>query len=86
MTLKTATILLPLALLSLAGTPAHARPAPASGAPRVAINPQPLPPRHIDIVPRVAINPQPLPPRDPDPALRKAASRPYIGETEKNLR
>lgn len=74
-----------LVLLTLGATLAHAAPARAPAAPRVAVNPQPLPPRHIDSGARIAINPQPLPPRDRDPQLRKAMSKPYIGETEKNL-
>jgi hypothetical protein len=73
-----------LVLLSTLGaTPSHARPGPAPTAPRLAINPQPLPPRH-DGSARIAINPQPLPPRGPDPALRSTPAKPYIGETEKN--
>jgi hypothetical protein len=90
-----------LVLLSTLGVaPSHARPGPAPTAPRAAINPQPLPPRHdgsarIAINPqplppshdgsaRIAINPQPLPPRGPDPAQRSMPAKPYIGETEKN--
>jgi len=73
-----------LVLLSTLGaTPSHARPGPAPTAPRLAINPQPLPPSH-DGSARIAINPQPLPPRSPDPALRTMPAKPYIGETEKN--
>jgi hypothetical protein len=73
-----------LVLLSTLGVaPSHARPGPAPTAPRLAINPQPLPPRH-DGSARIAINPQPLPPRGPDPALRSTPAKPYIGETEKN--
>jgi hypothetical protein len=77
-----------LALLALGATPSHA------------INPQPLPPRHVDsrINPqplpptqagsrvRIAINPQPLPPLASDRSLQYATPKPYIGETEKNQR
>ena len=60
----------------------------AGSAPRPAINPQPLPPRHDPTGMHPAINPQPLPPRDPTPTIgRPAPARPaYIGETEKNGR
>lgn len=74
---------LSLALLALAATLANANPV-APLTPRQSINPQPLPPRHLDGAARIAINPQPLPPRDPDPAMRQAQSKPYIGDTEKN--
>lgn len=73
-----------LVLLALGATLAHADPASAPTAPRRAINPQPLPPRHINSTARIAINPQPLPPRSAERALREAPSKPYIGETEKN--
>ncbi len=76
---------LPLVLLALCATFSHAGPSAAPKAPRTAINPQPLPPRHIDSLARIAINPQPLPPRDPEPQ-RRASLPTYIGETEKNWR
>jgi hypothetical protein len=82
--MKAASKVLELVLLTPGVTLAHAAPAPAPTVPRNAINPQPLPPRHINSGARIAINPQPLPPRSADPALRKAPSKPYIGETEKN--
>ena len=82
--MKALSKVLGLVLLSTLGVaPSHARPGPAPTAPRLAINPQPLPPRH-DGSARIAINPQPLPPRGPDPALRSTPAKPYIGETEKN--
>ena len=51
---------------------------------RVALNPQPLPPRAVDSSVRIAINPQPLPPRGSDTAMRNVSPKPYVGETEKN--
>ncbi|MGZ5204070.1 MAG: hypothetical protein ACXWIZ_04075 [Caldimonas sp.] len=74
--------LLGLVLVTLAASLAQAAPARAPATPRLAVNPQPLPPRHIDSGARIAINPQPLPPRTGAAALRPA--KPYIGETEKN--
>lgn len=82
--MKATSTILGLVLLTLGAALAHAAPARAPATPRDAINPQPLPPRHIDSGVRSAINPQPLPPRGPDPALRSATTKPYIGETEKN--
>jgi len=87
--MQTASKFVVLALLAFGATTSHA------------INPQPLPPRHgesrINPQPlppnqanskahRVAINPQPLPPRDSRQTPPTATARPYIGETEKNIR
>ena len=86
--MKSTSHLLQLVLLALCAALANAGPAaaPTPKAPRMAINPQPLPPRHIDSTDRIAINPQPLPPQDPEPQLRRAPRQAYIGETEKNWR
>lgn len=84
MNTATAKVLGPV-LLALVATLVQAGPARAPATPHIAINPQPLPPHHGDSSARIAINPQPLPPRRPDAALQNA-SKPYIGETEKNWR
>ena len=83
--MKSTSNALQLVLVALCATLAHAGPSAAPKAPQTAINPQPLPPRHIDSSARIAINPQPLPPRDPEPQ-RRASPQTYIGETEKNWR
>ncbi len=103
--MNTASKITQLILLTLGTTLVYAGPAHIPVAPRVAINPQPLPPRHDGGTPRFAINPQPLPPRHdggtpsfainpqplpprggPESVRHDSLSRPYIGETEKNLR
>jgi hypothetical protein len=87
---------MPLLTMALCATLAQAGPPATHGvpAPRDAINPQPLPPRHDRpqaMQARQAINPQPLPPERAGAGTststgqqRQALSRPYIGETEKN--
>jgi len=84
--MKTTPKVLGLVLLTLVAALAEAAPARAPAPPHVAINPQPLPPRHVDGNVRIAINPQPLPPRGSDMAMRDSSSKSYIGETEKNRR
>ena len=84
--MKTTSKVLGLVVLALVATLAQAGPARAPATPHIAINPQPLPPHHVDSGVRIAINPQPLPPRGSDTALHNASSKPYIGETEKNWR
>ena len=90
--MNTTSKVLGLVLLALSATLSHAGSARLQAAPGLAINPQPLPPRHVDskINPqplppsqaesrvRIAINPQPLPPRGSDPALRNSLPKPYI--------
>ena len=83
--MKSTSNALQLVLMALCATLAHAGPSAAPKAPQTAINPQPLPPRHIDSSARIAINPQPLRPRDSEPQ-RRASAQTYIGETEKNWR
>ena len=75
-----------LVLLALSATLSHAGSARLQAAPGLAINPQPLPPRHVDskINPlplppsqaesmvRIAINPQPLPPSQAESRVRIA--------------
>ena len=68
----TATQTASLALLAICTTLAQAGAPHAAGAPRVAINPQPLPPRDFQAVSRAAINPQPLPPQNAQAMSRVA--------------
>jgi hypothetical protein len=61
--MKTTSKVLGLVLPTLVAALAQAGPVRAPATPHIAINPQPLPPRHVDSSVRIAINPQPLPPR-----------------------
>jgi hypothetical protein len=84
--MKTTSNILGLVLLTLVASQVQAGPARAAATSRIAINPQPLPPRTADGGVRIAINPQPLPPRGSDAAIRNISSKSYVGETEKNGR